>query len=90
MEIRVVGLGRVASGKSILDGIDLEFVPGAVNVILGPNGAGKSTLLRLLGLLDRPQRGEIFYDGRRLSSMARCERTRLRRRCGFVFQSPLL
>jgi len=90
MDIRVVGLGRVANGRTILDGIDLEFVPGAVNVILGPNGAGKSTLLRLLGLLDRPQRGEILYDGRRLSSMARSERTRLRRRCGFVFQSPLL
>lgn len=90
MEIRVAGLGRVTNGKTILDGIDLEFVPGAVNVILGPNGAGKSTLLRLLGLLDRPQRGEILYDGRELSSMARRERTRLRRRCGFVFQSPLL
>jgi molybdopterin-binding protein len=90
MEIRVAGLGRQAGKKGILQDLDLEFTPGAVNVILGPNGAGKSTLLRLLGLLDRPQRGEIHYDGRRLGAMTRRERLRLRRRCGFVFQAPLL
>ncbi len=90
MEIRVAGLGRKAGKKTILDGIDLEFSPGQVNVILGPNGAGKSTLLRLLGLLDRPGSGEITYDGRRLSAMSNRERTAMRRRCGFVFQAPLL
>jgi tungstate transport system ATP-binding protein len=90
MEIRVVGLGRRAGKKAILEGLDMEFSPGVVNVILGPNGAGKSTLLRLLGLLDRPGSGEITYDGRRLSAMANAERTALRRRCGFVFQAPLL
>ncbi len=90
MEVRVENLGRAVQGKRILEGIDLEISPGAVHVILGPNGAGKSTLLRLLGLLDRPDRGEIFLDGRKLSAMGRNERTRLRRRCGFVFQAPLL
>jgi len=90
MEIRVQELGREAGKRTILDRVDLEFSPGTVNAILGPNGAGKTTLLRLLGLLDRPGRGEIFYDGRGLASMPRAERTRLRRRIGFVFQSPLL
>ncbi len=90
MEIRVENLGRSVQGKRILEGIDLEISPGAVHVVLGPNGAGKSTLLRLLGLLDRPDRGEIFFDGRRLGAMGRSERTRLRRRSGFVFQTPLL
>jgi molybdopterin-binding protein len=90
MDIRVENLGRMAGGKRILEDIDLMFSPDTVNVILGPNGAGKSTLLRLLGLLDRPDRGEICYDGRRLGAMTRSERTRLRRRCGFVFQAPLL
>ena len=90
MEIRVKGLGRAAGRRTILEGVDLEFSPGTVNAILGPNGAGKTTLLRLLGLLDRPGVGEIFYDGRGLGSMPRAERTRLRRRIGFVFQSPLL
>jgi tungstate transport system ATP-binding protein len=90
VDIRVENLGVMAGKKAILRGLDLEFFPGAVNVILGPNGAGKSTLLRLLGLLDRPGEGEIYFDGRGLSSLPRRERTALRRRCGFVFQSPLL
>lgn len=90
MHILVENLGQTDGKKNILQGIDLEFAPGVVNVILGPNGAGKSTLLRLLGLLDKPGRGEIYYDGRRLSAMSRSERTSLRRRAGFVFQSPLL
>jgi len=90
MHIRVENLCQTAGKKAILRGIDLEFAPGAVNVILGPNGAGKSTLLRLLGLLDMPALGEIYYDGQRASAMPRSLRTRLRRRCGFVFQSPLL
>lgn len=90
MHIRVENLGQTAGKKRILQGINLEFTPGVVNVILGPNGAGKSTLLRLLGLLDKPSRGEIFYDGRRLSDMPRPASVRLRRRFGFVFQSPLL
>ena len=42
MNIRVENLGRTAGKKKILEGLDLEFSPGAVNVILGPNGAGKS------------------------------------------------
>jgi tungstate transport system ATP-binding protein len=90
MEIRVAGLGRTAGAKAILDGVDLEFSPGVINVILGPNGAGKSTLLRLLGLLDRAGRGEIYFDGRAAGAMSAAERTALRRRCGFVFQAPLL
>jgi molybdopterin-binding protein len=90
MDIRVEKLKQVAGGSAILDGVSLGFAAGAVNVILGPNGAGKSTLLRLLGLLDRPWNGEIFYDGLPLSAMDRGERTALRRRIGFVFQTPLL
>ncbi|HUU04244.1 MAG TPA: ABC transporter ATP-binding protein [Patescibacteria group bacterium] len=90
MQIRVENLWQTAGKKTILRGIDLEFAPGAVNVILGPNGAGKSTLLRLLGLLDKPGQGEIYYDGQKRSAMSRCQCTSLRRRCGFVFQSPLL
>jgi len=90
MHIRVEGLGQTAGKKTILRGIDLEFTPGVVNVILGPNGAGKSTLLRLLGLLDKPSQGDIFYDQRKSREMSRSEHTRLRRRFGFVFQSPLL
>lgn len=90
MRVRAEGLGRTAGRRPILDGVSLDLEPGCVHVVLGANGAGKSTLLRLLGLLDRPDRGELFYDGQRLRALGRGERTRLRRRCGFVFQAPLL
>ena len=90
MEVRAEGLGRRAGRRPILAGVGLALAPGAVNVVLGPNGAGKTTLLRLLALLDRPDEGDIFYDGRRLGAFDRRGRTQLRRRCGFVFQAPLL
>jgi len=90
MDIRVDGLAQAAGGALILNDVSLEFAAGAVNVILGPNGAGKSTLLRLLGLLDNPWAGEIYYDGLPLGAMRRGKRTALRRRIGFVFQTPLL
>ena len=90
MNIRVDDLQQSAGGGLILDGVSMEFTAGKVNVIMGSNGAGKTTLLRLLGLLDTPRHGEIFYDGMALGAMRRRQRTALRRRIGFVFQTPLL
>jgi molybdopterin-binding protein len=90
LDVRAENLGRLAGGKPVLDDVSLEFEAGAANVVLGANGAGKTTLLRLLSLLDPPGRGDIFYDGSALAAMGNRERTALRRRIGFVFQSPLL
>ncbi|HSQ34441.1 MAG TPA: ABC transporter ATP-binding protein [Candidatus Binatia bacterium] len=90
MEIRVADLKQTAGAGVILDNVTAEFAAGEINVILGANGAGKSTLLRLLGLLDTPRHGEIYYDGVPLATLRRAERTALRRRLGFVFQTPLL
>jgi tungstate transport system ATP-binding protein len=90
MDIRAENLKQTAGGRPVLNGVSLEFAPGMVNVILGPNGAGKTTLLRLLGQLDHPGGGDIFYDNKASSRLSRPERTALRRRIGFVFQTPLL
>ena len=49
-------------------------------------GSGKTTLLALLGALDRPTRGVIYFDGRDLGRLSEAERTRVRRRMGFIFQ----
>jgi ABC-type lipoprotein export system ATPase subunit len=55
---------------------------------MGPSGCGKSTLLHLLGGLDRPARGELSLDGRRLDQMSEKGLARLRRSAfGFVFQA---
>ncbi|MFE0178230.1 ABC transporter ATP-binding protein [Streptomyces sp. NPDC059002] len=71
----------------ILHGIDLMIAPGELVAIVGPSGSGKSTLLALLGTLDRPTRGELFFDGHDLAALGEPELAALRgHRIGFVFQ----
>jgi putative ABC transport system ATP-binding protein len=71
-----------------LSGVDLTVPVGQFLVIAGPSGSGKSTLLHLLGGLDRPDRGAVFFAGTDLAALTEAERTEIRRhRLGFVFQS---
>jgi tungstate transport system ATP-binding protein len=65
----------------------LTVQSGEVLVILGPNGAGKSTLLRVMGLLQRPDHGEVALFG---ISAQQNNSLKLRRRVATVFQEPLL
>jgi lipoprotein-releasing system ATP-binding protein len=71
----------------ILHGIDLDLHPGELVALVGASGAGKSTLLHVLGLLDRPDEGELEIHGTDPWSRPIAERARLRNReIGFVFQ----
>ena len=68
-------------------GASLRVEPGEMVVLLGPSGSGKSTLLHLLGGLDHPTTGAIYFEGRDLALLSDDERTGLRRdRIGHVFQ----
>ena len=70
-----------------LRGVDLELNRGELVVLLGPSGSGKSTLLNILGGLDTPTAGEVFYLDRNLSAADEEALTRFRRdHVGFVFQ----
>jgi putative ABC transport system ATP-binding protein len=70
-----------------LRGIDLELGLGELVVLLGASGSGKSTLLNILGGLDVPTSGNMFYRGRDLTSARERVRTAYRRdHVGFVFQ----
>ena len=70
-----------------LRGIDLELFESEFVVLLGPSGSGKSTLLNILGGLDTPTAGQIFYNGRDLTAVSESELTLFRRQnVGFVFQ----
>ena len=71
----------------ILRGIDLGVAVGDHVSIVGRSGSGKSTLLNLLGLLDSPTSGEIFFEDRPLSALGSRQRDRARGRdIGFIFQ----
>jgi len=81
------GEGRV----HVLRGVSLSLEKGKIYAIVGPSGCGKSTLLYLLGLLDRPDAGEIYLGGETTSEMDEDERTDARNRhLGFVFQFHFL
>ena len=71
----------------VLKGINLEVRQGEFLAMLGASGAGKSTLLHILGTLDRPTRGTVFYESQDIFRLSEQELARFRnRRIGFVFQ----
>ncbi|HEY3757902.1 MAG TPA: ABC transporter ATP-binding protein [Opitutaceae bacterium] len=81
------GEGRV----HVLKGVSFEADPGQVYAIVGPSGCGKSTLLYLLGLLDKPDQGEIEIGGQLMSNGDDAVRTAARgAHIGFVFQFHFL
>jgi putative ABC transport system ATP-binding protein len=70
-----------------LRGVDLDLYAGEFVVLLGPSGSGKSTLLNILGGLDVPTSGTVFYRGQQLTQFDDAALTRYRREhVGFVFQ----
>ena len=77
-----------ASGRRVLDGVQLRVQPGEYVAIVGESGVGKSTLLNLIAGLDVPDAGQILLEDRDLATLDEDARTRLRRaRMGFVFQA---
>jgi len=72
---------------TVLKGINLEIRRGELLAIMGASGAGKSTLLHIIGMLDRPTRGTVSFEGRDLFQLSDAAQAEFRnRRIGFVFQ----
>ena len=71
---------------SALGGVTLGFAKGEYSAIMGPSGCGKSTLLNLLAGLDRPDEGEVYFDGVPLADAGLMKRLRSRV-LGMVFQA---
>ncbi len=77
-----------ARSLQVLRGIDLSVQPGEFLALCGASGAGKSTLLHLLGGLDLPNSGEVYFYGQNLRRLSNSALTQLRNlRVGFVFQA---
>ncbi len=66
--------------------LDLAIMPGEYVAVMGPSGCGKSTLLNMLGALDLPTSGEVYFEGQPLSGLRTVDRLRAEK-IGFVFQA---
>lgn len=89
--IRARGLTKIYKSGSadlvVFSGLDLDVERGEMLALVGESGAGKSTLLHLLGGLDSPSDGTIYYDRKEISGLAEPERAEFRNReIGFVWQ----
>jgi len=90
--IRVENLEKLYQDNGVpvraLHDISLSIGQGEFSAIAGPSGSGKTTLLNLIGALDKPTNGAIFFEGEDLSSKTKKELSSLRlHRLGFVFQA---
>ena len=90
--IRTVNLKKTFQSEEIettaLNRVNLHIEKGEFLSIMGPSGCGKSTLLNIIGLLDKPSDGELYFDGYEVSKFNERNRTNLRKASiGIVFQS---
>src|SRR5207237_8078053 len=89
--LRAVGLHKTYPDGRVhaLNGVTLTLAEGEYVAVTGPSGCGKSTLLNVLGALDRPDTGEVYFKGEPLSQRRDLDRFRARQ-IGIVFQSFFL
>jgi putative ABC transport system ATP-binding protein len=90
--IRTANLRKIYTTDEVettaLNNVNIEIKPGEFVSIMGPSGCGKSTLLNILGLLDNPSDGELFFLDKEVAGYSERQRAQLRKEnIGFVFQS---
>lgn len=78
---------RYPGGKTALDGVTLRLARGEMAFLTGHSGAGKSTLMKLIGLIERPTRGQVVINGIDLATVKRRHIPRYRQRVGLIFQN---
>ena len=89
-KIRLRNLRKSFGEKLVLDGIDLDIMPGTSMVVIGGSGSGKSVLLKcILGLLE-PDAGTVEIDGTNILPLPRHEQEAVRSRIGMLFQNGAL
>jgi lipoprotein-releasing system ATP-binding protein len=85
--IEIKNLKKNYGPLAVLKGVDLSIQKGEVVSIVGASGAGKSTLLQILGTLDRPDSGSIFFDQEDVFKLSASQLNKFRnQKIGFVFQ----
>lgn len=81
------GIVKFYGSLEVLKGVDISIQKGEIVSIVGSSGAGKTTLLHILGTLDQPDKGELYYEGKRMDQLKGRDLANFRNRnIGFVFQ----
>jgi phospholipid/cholesterol/gamma-HCH transport system ATP-binding protein len=89
-EIGLVGLTKTFGSQTVWEDITCDIPKAKITVMLGPSGTGKSVLLKhIMGLL-KPDRGEIWIDGKNIPSLPERELYKIRRKFGVLFQDGAL
>ena len=78
---------RYPGGYEALRGISFSMQDGAMAFLTGHSGAGKSTLLKLIALIERTTRGQLFVDGQNVARIGKRRIPYVRRKIGFIFQN---
>ena len=78
---------RYPGGHEALSGVSFQIGAGEMAFLTGHSGAGKSSLLKLIALIERSSRGQVFVDGQNLSRLKNRHIPHLRRKIGIVFQN---
>lgn len=85
--IELKGVRKSYGANEVLKGIDLGIEEQDYLVILGASGSGKSTLLNILSGLEKPDQGEVLYDGENIASLSESQLTKFRKdNIAFIFQ----
>ena len=89
--IELKGVRKSYGANEVLKGIDLRIEEQDYLVILGASGSGKSTLLNILSGLEKPDQGEVLYDGENIASLSESKLTKFRKdHIAFIFQQYYL
>lgn len=89
--IELKGVRKSYGANEVLKGIDLRIEEQDYLVILGASGSGKSTLLNILSGLEKPDQGEVLYDGANITSLSESQLTKFRKdNIAFIFQQYYL
>ena len=89
--IELKGVRKSYGANEVLKGIDLRIEEQDYLVILGASGSGKSTLLNILSGLEKPDQGEVLYDGENIASLSESQLTKFRKdHIAFIFQQYYL
>lgn len=88
--IRLVDIHKAFGPLRVLSGVSLNFETGKTTVVLGPSGTGKSVMLKHIAGLLRPDKGQVWFEGKRVDTISEPQWVDVRKRIGFLFQMGAL